>query len=263
MDALIYYNVTGSGIPVMLVHGFGEDASIWEHQAAVLQNHCTLLIPDLHGTGKSSDYNLPASIEEMADDLAAILDAEKIDACVMLGHSMGGYITLAFAERYPERLLGFGLLHSTTYADTVEKKSNRTKAIALIKAHGSNVFLKTAIPNLFSEAFNASHPEVVAAVLQNSSKLAPPTLIAHYEAIMARPDRTAILENSKVPVLMIIGMQDKVVPPEDALKQSELSPLCSTCILAEVAHMGMLEATEKVNVCLLEFVSTIAKNNAS
>lgn len=258
MQAYTHYKKMGSGIPVMLVPGFGEDASIWDAQTKVLENDCTLLIPDLRGTGKASSSSLPASIEAMAADLLSILDAEKIQACILLGHSMGGYITLAFAEMYPERLLAFGLIHSTTYADTEEKKEMRRKAIAFINTHESAAFLKTSTPNLFSESFQREHASIIANLIEKSSTLQPSVFIAHYQAIMARPDRTHVLAESKVPVLMVIGKEDKAVNPADAQAQSKLNPLC-TAVILDTGHMSMLEAPEELNLQIMSFIDKVSK----
>lgn len=258
MQANTHYKKMGSGIPVMLVHGFGEDASIWDAQIKALEDDCMLLIPDLRGTGKASVSSLPTSIEAMAADLLSILDAEKIKSCILLGHSMGGYVALAFAEMYPERLYAFGLIHSTTYADTKEKKATRSKAIEFIIAHGSNAFLKTSTPNLFSESFQKEHTETIINLINKGSALEPSVLIAHYKAIMARPDRTNVLAESKVPVLMVIGKEDKAVNPADAVAQSKLNPLCTTVIL-DTGHMSMLEAPEHLNMHMRNFINRVSK----
>ena len=122
----IVYKTSGEGLPVILLHGFGEDATIWDKQVSYLKDHCQLITPDLPGSGLSSfddaDAENSDSIEYYADMIEALLKYEDINSCILLGHSMGGYITLAFAEKYPEKLRGFGLIHSTAFADTEEKK---------------------------------------------------------------------------------------------------------------------------------------------
>lgn len=258
MQAYTHYKKMGSGIPVMLVHGFGEDANIWDAQMKALEDDCMLLIPDLRGTGKASSSSLPASLEAMAADLLSILDAEKIPSCILLGHSMGGYIALAFAEIYPERLFAFGLIHSTTYADTEEKKEMRRKAIAFISTHESAAFLKTSTPNLFSESFQRKHASTITKLIEKSSTLQPSVLIAQYQAIMARPDRTHVLAESIVPVLMVIGKDDKAVNSADAEAQSKLNPLC-TAVLLDTGHMSMLEAPEELNLHIMKFINKVSK----
>ena len=119
----------------MLVHGFGEDSRVWENQEAVLQQHFKLIIPDLPGSGKSA-LTEDVSMEGMARVLKEILDDLAIGSCIMIGHSMGGYITLAFAEKYPASLIAFGLFHSSAYADNEEKKTARRRGIEFIREQG-------------------------------------------------------------------------------------------------------------------------------
>src|SRR5687768_2464498 len=117
----IHYLSEGEGIPVVLLHGFGEDRRVFENQIAFLKDHCRLIVPDLPGSGKSGVLNgEEVSMISYADCVHALLQHEKIARCILLGHSMGGYITLAFAKKYGEELMGFGLLHSTAFADNEE-----------------------------------------------------------------------------------------------------------------------------------------------
>ena len=121
------YQVIGQGAPVMLVHGFGEDGRIWEYITASLSNHYRLIIPDLPGSGKSECPDAPSlSMDDLATALKAILDTEGHDSCTMIGHSMGGYITLAFESLYPGLLNGLGLFHSTADPDSMEKPVSYT-----------------------------------------------------------------------------------------------------------------------------------------
>lgn len=118
-----------SPLPIILIHGFAEDSTIWGNQVAYLKNSHQLLVPDLPGSGQSALLTGPTSMEELAETIKAILDAENITACIMIGHSMGGYIALAFAEKYPDSINALGLFHSTAYPDTAEKKQHAEKAL--------------------------------------------------------------------------------------------------------------------------------------
>ena len=138
----IMYRVTGSGKPVMLVHGFGEDGEIWNNQVQFLKEKVKLIIPDLPGSGQSEMIE-DMSMEGMAEVLHSIIHEEEIERCTVIGHSMGGYILLALAEKYWNHLDAFGLFHSSAYADSEEKKTVRKKGIAFIHEHGAFEFLKT------------------------------------------------------------------------------------------------------------------------
>ena len=127
----IFCRFIGNGKPVVLIHGFGEDGEVWKNQIEFLKDKFQLIIPDLPGSGKSEMIN-DMSMEGMAEVIYSIIHEEKIKSCILIGHSMGGYITLAFAEKYPEYLTAFGLFHSTAYADNEEKrKLHGAKALSL------------------------------------------------------------------------------------------------------------------------------------
>jgi len=252
----IAYQNIGHGKPVILVHGFGEDESIWRNQIEALKNSYRLIIPDLPGSGKSEIIN-DMSMEGMAEVIHEIIHTENIESCPVIGHSMGGYITLALAEEYPNHISAFGLFHSTAYADSEEKKITRCKGIEFIEKHGAAEFLKTTLPNLFSQKTKDERPELIdeqLAGLDNFSSLA---LVSYYKAMMQRPDRTFLLRETTVPVLFIIGEHDNAVPVKDALEQCHLPEKSYIHILRQSAHMGMLEETERSNTALENFLSDI------
>jgi pimeloyl-ACP methyl ester carboxylesterase len=252
------YFMTGKGDrSIILIHGFGEDSCIWKQQINYLQNDYRLFIPDLPGTGQSPIGNSELSMESMAETIKQMLDEEKIDECIMLGHSMGGYVTLAFAELYPERLTAFGLIHSTAYADSDEKKAARQKSITFIKEHSAAEFMKTTIPNLFSQSFNSEHKEQVDELIEQGNQFTAEALIAYYTAMINRPNRSHILQSTTVPVLFFIGEEDKAVNPADALAQTALPTVCMAKLIPGIAHMGMLEATTELNLTIGEFCTTV------
>jgi pimeloyl-ACP methyl ester carboxylesterase len=254
----IYYSITGNGQPVVLLHGFAEDSTIWNDQIEFLRQDCLVVAPDLPGSGKSTTLKKEnVTIEDYADWLHALLKNEKIDSCILLGHSMGGYISLAFAEMFPGVLTAFGFVHSTAFADDDAKKDTRKKAIKVIEKYGVHPFLKNSMPNLFSENYKKEHPEIVAELIERGKNFSTKTLIQYYSAIMKRPDRTDVLKKSKVPVLFIIGSDDVATPLADLLKQVHLPAVSYIHILKEVGHMSMLEKPEELNSYLLGFIKNI------
>lgn len=256
----IHYRLTGNGSPVVLLHGFGEDGNIWQQQADYLQKDFTVIVPDLPGSG-NSELADDMSIEGMAEVIKTIIENENIAPCPVIGHSMGGYITLALAEKNQQLLSAFGLFHSTSYADSEEKKANRKKAIEFIRKHGGYEFLKTAIPNLFAEKTREEMPAVVSSLTEKGKDFSPEALMAYYEAMIARPDRTAVLSSTSLPVLFVIGKNDNAVSPHDSLKQSHLPAISSVHILFDAGHMGMLEETEKANSIIKGFLDFVATTN--
>jgi pimeloyl-ACP methyl ester carboxylesterase len=249
-DKKLQYSVTGNGSPVVLVHGFAEDSSIWDAQVTYLQPYFKLIVPDLPGSG-GSNYQPDARLEDYADFINAMLEAENIGQCIMIGHSMGGYITLAFAERYPAKLSAFGLFHSSAYADDDAKIETRRKGIDFIKKNGGHEFLKTAIPGLFADPGNTGWP---ATLIEKGKAFSDAALVQYYEAMIARPDRTDILGSFNGPVLFIMGEYDKAVPFEHSLRQSHIPARSHIHILRHSAHMGMLEETGEVNDALKSFL---------
>lgn len=255
-QAIIHYAVTGNGKPVVLLHGFGENSDVWKNQVDYLKDSYQLIIPELPGSGQSA-LTSDMSIEGMAGVIKQILDKEKIEKCTLVGHSMGGYITLAFAEQYPERLIGFGLFHSTAYADSEEKKATRKKGIAFIEEHDAFEFLKTATPNLFSARTKEERPEIIDQQIAGLRNFLPSSLVSYYQAMMQRPDRTHVLKTRAVPVLFIMGEDDNAIPIKDVLEQCHLPGKSYIHVFNYSGHMGMLEEADKTNRALAQFLSEI------
>ena len=236
----LFYRLKGEGTAVMLVHGFGEDGQIWENQYLALQDRFRMIVPDLPGSGRSSMKD-ELSMDLMAVQLKELLDELKVDTCYMIGHSMGGYVTLAFAEQFPERLKGLGLFHSTAFADSEEKKAVRRRGIDFIETHGALKFQEQAIPNLFSDIFKQENPDKLPEFIEKYTNVQGEALVSYYEAMIKRPDRTHILKNFNKPLLFIMGEKDTAVPLEHSLRQCHLPRLSYIQILRHSAHMGMLE----------------------
>jgi len=246
----------GSGNAVVLLHGFGEDSSIWNEMTESLSAMYQFIIPDIPGSGNSSMLSGEnISMEDYADSLFAILQKESIKKCTLIGHSMGGYIALAFAEKYPQLLHGFGLFHSSAYADDDSKKETRKKAIEFIQTNGVDAFLKTSTPGLFMDATASKND--IDDLLQKGKLFTPEALIQYYGAMIARPDRTHVLRNFEGPILFMLGAHDKAVPFEQGLEQSHLPGQSHIHILRNSAHMGMLEEKEKSLLNLTDFLQQI------
>lgn len=257
----IFYRVVGSGKPVLLLHGFGEDGNIWDHQIDVLKKDHQLFIPDLPGSSRSQLIE-DMSIEGMGECISDLIKHEilaprlrSVEArdIALLGHSMGGYITLAIAEKYPELLHSFGLIHSTAFADSEEKKAGRKKSIEFIKEHGAFGFLKTAIPGLFWGMGSGGWRKGMEQLLEKAKSFSAEALVAYYEAMIARPDRTNVLKEFPGTILFVIGEHDKAIPYTDSLKQCQFPARSHVHIMQESAHMSMLEETEKHNLALSAF----------
>ena len=266
-SAQIFYRTVGNGKPVVLIHGFAEDGDVWKNQIEFLsagsggKNHFQLIIPDLPGSGKSEMIK-DMSIEGMAEMIKEILNFEvqkflrqpaEAEGVILAGHSMGGYISLALAEKYPALISSIALVHSSAFADSEEKKANRLKSIEFVKKNGAYEFLKAVIADLFTETWAANNPKQVDRQIEKSSDFSDEAIIAYYHDMINRPDRTNVLKTCSKPVLFIIGEHDKAIPFEQSMQQCYLPNQSHIHILRNSAHMGMLEETDKVNKILVDF----------
>lgn len=251
----------GKGVPVVLLHGFGEDGEIWRYQWEALAKQYQVLVPDLPGSGVSDPIE-DMSMEGNAAWVRALVQTvlpnqNEPKRIILIGHSMGGYITLAFAEKYPSLLNGFGLFHSTAMADTDEKKQARRKSIGFIRAHGSGPFIAQSVPNLFGSRFRTENAAAVDDCIERYSRLSPDTLIAWYEAMIQRPNRESVLKMAGCPVLFIAGREDKAVTFADIVKQCHLPAVSDVYVLESAGHMGMFEEKEKSLAALEQFLHTV------
>ena len=248
-----YYQVSGHGSPVLLVHGFPLDGSVWDIQSRTLESGFQVIVPDLPGSGRSLSPTGSGSFEAMAGFLHDILGDLQVTSCVIIGHSMGGYISLALMDKYPEMVRGLGLLHAGSWPDNAEKISSRLEAIADMEKNGSAPFLGRILPGLFTEKYRKENPAIMASLLDHAADLEPQTLVNYYQAMMDRPDRTLMLQQSPVPVLFIAGRKDMISPPDQLEALAQLPRVSSFYILEETAHMGMLEAPQELSQVIADF----------
>ena len=233
---------------LVLLHGFGADSSTWNDYATVLEKEYTVILPEY------ATLSHLKTIEDYADFVHELLLEKGVEKCAIVGHSMGGYIALAFAEKYPQMLSGLGLFHSTSFADSEEKKQARNKIIETIKKSGSEVFIRASTPTLYAEEFVKLHPFIIAKHIEHASQFPPEALIAGMEAIRDRPDRRAVLKALRIPIMFIIGEKDKSISPADSKSQIMMPKFFSSSILDEVAHMGMVEERDHCLAFLERFL---------
>ncbi len=241
---------------IVFVHGFGEDSGIWNNIIPEFNKDYRIIAPDLPGTGRLTGTNTEGTtMESLAEFLKQTLDQEKIGQCIMIGHSMGGYITLAFAEKYPEKLLKFGLFHSTAYADNDEKKEARKKNMDFIRKNGAAKFIETSVPKLFAPETVDKHPEKVKQMVERYRNLTTDSLVHYTNAMMNRPDRIHVFSNYKKPILFIMGEHDTAVPLEQGLKQCSIPEFSYIYIATHSGHLGMLEEPSFCVNAIREFIS--------
>lgn len=235
---------SGNGYPLVLLHGFCEDHTMWDGFLASLSLSNRVLCPDLPGFGKSPI--LPeTSIESVAAAIYDWLKSKDIFECTMIGHSLGGYITLAIEEAYPQFLKSFGLFHSTALADTEEKKIARNKTIESIKVYGKDPFLKTFVPSLYNQDRLVEYSGSLEKSFKMSQSCSSEALIAYTEAMRERKDRFQIIQASSKPVLFIAGEKDNAIAIDKSILHQPYIKPEHFHILKDVGHMGFYEEPQK------------------
>lgn len=240
------YRKEGSGDAIVMIHGFPDDGELWREVVPMLSEQFTVIVPDLPCSGGSTYKGEQLTIDLLADAVKVILDKEGISEAVFIGHSMGGYVALAIAEKFRNLVKGLSIVHSTPLADDDEKIAIRKKAIDIIDKGGKGAFVRQMIPNLFSDVTKKSNEELIKYQVNKGEKLSDECLIAFYNAMIIRLDRVKVLKNSTFPVMWVLGKDDMVTP---------LTAVMQHCIHANVnfvhtypdcGHMSMLERPTKL-----------------
>ena len=256
MGAKVRYADVGKGRVVVLLHGFLENLEVWfgNNFAQELAEHYRVIAIDLPGHGKSECVGYVHRMEKMASVVKAVMDELGLRRYTMVGHSMGGYVTLAFAEKYPGNLCGFCLFHSTSTPDSEAKKIDRERAIRLVKKAPTK-YTNALIANLFAVANVRYFKSEIAWLKRMAAKTKPQGIIACLEGMKIRKSRENVLRYSSVPVLFIAGQRDNVIPLEVSEKQKGLASDQRYVVLEKCGHMGFLEQRETALKKLRAFCS--------
>ncbi len=251
-DLTVSYIDEGSGEVLVLIHGFCGSPAYWEKVIPALSENYRIIAPALRGHGKSSSVSDPYTIEDMAMDIKCLLEELQVKKVMMFGHSLGGYVTLSFAEQFPEMLLGYSLIHSTAHPDSEEARQGRTETIDLISENGIEPFIKSLIPKLFApENIKLMDNEVdyVSEIGLNTSVSGAKGAL---RAMKDRKDFNPVLKTSKFPVLLLAGEHDQIMPMERVF--SETSPSITQIILDGAGHMSMIEKSDELTKIMLDFM---------
>lgn len=242
---------------LILLHGFCGSKAYWRQIKPLLTNDYRVLIPDIRGHGQSGnlDGDRDITIEELAEDIVLLLDALQIEKACLYGHSMGGYLTLALAENAPERLQGWGLIHSTALPDSSEAKQNRERAIHTIQSTGIEPFVDGLVPKLFApqhQTTMSSHIEAMKQVGYCTSSIGA---INASKAMRDRINRVHIIERSQSPVLLVAGAQDQIIPPERV--HTATGEHITSHTIDDCGHMGMIEQPQLIANLIRKHVEPI------
>jgi pimeloyl-ACP methyl ester carboxylesterase len=229
------YTRRGEGTPLVLIHGYPLDHTSWDEVASLLESQFDLIMPDVRGFGQSTTVETPYAISDMADDLAGLLDHLGIKTIALAGHSMGGYIALAFSKKYPQRVSGLGLVASQAAADSPEGKDRRYQTAADVAQKGVGVVVEAMTPKLSADARVQAF---VRAVIEQQSS---PAVIGALKAMAGREDLTSYLSTTTFPVVLIHGNADVLIPIERAKEIKAVLPSAQFVELQGAGHMPMME----------------------
>jgi pimeloyl-ACP methyl ester carboxylesterase len=253
------FSDTGKGPVLILIHGFCESKELWKDFQTELSLNNRVICIDIPGFGKSPLNNSEPTLEYYADKIFEVIHHLHLGKVVMAGHSLGGYITLAFAEKYTSFLKGIVLFHSSAYADDDDKRANREKTIDFVKQHGAAAYGPVLIPSLFTTENQIRLKEVIHQLIDVVSETSPEGIIAASRAMKNRKDRINVLKTLDKPVLFFIGKKDKTIPLELSLQQCHLPEKSIACFLSDTAHMGMFESPVITMETLSNFVKQCQK----
>ncbi|HTO34814.1 MAG TPA: alpha/beta hydrolase [Flavobacterium sp.] len=253
-NTTISYSDTGKGVAVVMLHGFLENQSMWNEFVPELSKKYRIITIDLLGHGQTECLGYIHTMEEMADAVYAVLQVLRVRKAVLIGHSMGGYVSLAFAELYPDNVKGVVLLNSTSRADSDERKQNRDRAIKAVKQNHIS-FIRMSISNLFSENNRKRLENEIEQKKQEAEKTSVRGIIAALEGMKIRKDREVILHFAPYPILLVLGKKDSVLPYNESLEQLEGTKV--ELVTFEDGHMSHIENRDELRAVLLSFLKKI------
>lgn len=254
----IHFEQRGSGVPILLIHGFPFSGRMWAGQMDTLAKSAHLLVPDLPGFGASPANVGTSGVEQYAEDCIAVLDAMDImEPAIIGGLSMGGYIALAAARLVPLRIRGLILVSTRAGADSTEGKAGRDKTIAQVKERGASVVAESMYPKLLSPESYQSKPAVAAELQEIMKEVTPDGVVGALTAMRDRQDSTNLLPNLHMPVLIIHGKDDQVIPHAEAEAMSKTIPHNDLHLIDKAGHLPNLEQPEEFDRIVGKFLTKL------
>jgi len=255
-DIQLNYVERGSGPVLLLVHGFPLDHTMWKYQLDTLAESARLIAPDLRGFGHSGVTEGTVSMEQYARDLAALLDALKVDEPIILcGLSMGGYIAWQFWRKHAKRIAKLILCDTKAVADAAEAAATRLKTAERVKQTGTEALTELMMGKLFAPGTSQERPADVEAMRQVILRTPPRGAAAALRGMAQRPDSTSLLRSINVPTQVIVGQHDVISPPDEMRGIAEAIPDARFVEIAGAGHMAPLEKPDDVNAVIRAFLS--------
>ena len=252
-NAKISYSDEGKGTAVVLIHGFLENSTMWKNIVPELTKRNRIITIDLLGHGSSDCLGYLHSMELFAETIEAVLKQLRIRKCILVGHSMGGYAALAFAEKNPQKIKGFCLMNSTSNEDDSDLKKRRTLANKMVQKNFTNM-VRISFANLFSEESRTTFKNEMKSALNEALQTPVQGYIAGQEGMRLRPNRNHVLAKNNFKKLIIIGKKDPVLDYEISLKEAERTN--SEVVIFPDGHMSHIENTDDLISTLKEFVKS-------
>ncbi len=250
----IHYSDAGNGEGIVLIHGYLETSGTWNDFAEKLALSFRVISVDLPGHGMSDIFGTTHSMEFMATVLKEILDSLNINKVFMTGHSLGGYVTLAFAELFPENLTGYCLFHSQPFADSAETLKKREKEINLALEGRKDLFYRENVKKMFATKNLERFSHSLEQSMKIASSIPGEAITAVLRGMMARPSRVAVMEEGKVPCLWILGALDNYIDFKLIQTRIKLPVNAEVAILNNSGHMGFIEEEERSLKIMTEFI---------
>jgi 3-oxoadipate enol-lactonase len=257
-DALAHADV-GHGLPVVLLHAFPLNRSMWEPQIAALFGECRCIAPDLRGFGDSPKSG-PYTMDRHADDVAALLDALQIEKAVVVGLSMGGYVALAMWRKHRHRIRALVLADTRATADTDEAKQKREDLIGVARRDGPSGVAEKQITGLTGRSTREKQPELINRIQTVMSGETVEGIVGALEAMRARPDSTPLLSEIDVPTLVVVGEEDVITPVKEARAMAAMIRGSRLEVIPEAGHLSNLERPAAFNAALSDFVGSLLYN---
>lgn len=254
----VNFKEQGVGKPVVLLHAFPLSSKMWESPIeALVGANCHVIMPDFRGFGDNHNFADINTMEDLANDIAELLDNLEIEKAIIGGLSMGGYVLFNLYRMYPEKFAAIILADTNCGADTKEKRQNRFDLIEKIETNGSTALVENMLPNLISDYTKEKTPELVESLTTDFSKVNPQGAIAALRGMAAREEHCSYLEKISVPTLLIFGESDKITNLEVAEKMHSEIRNSKLVVIKNAGHYSNLEQTVQFNQALLEFVDSI------
>lgn len=248
----VRYSDKGKGRALVLLHGFPESLQIWDEFSEELSKHFRVIAIDLPGFGETPPIGFIHTMDLMAECAKAVMDGLGYRKYVVTGHSMGGYVALAFAELYPKNVSGLCIFHSSALPDSEEKKNDRTRAVEIVKKDQKH-YVNELINKLFAPANVPEFEEEIRELKEIAQNTPAQGIINALLGMRDRPDRQQILKNADFPIQFIIGKEDQVMPFQVLSEQARLCKHGTVLVLENCGHMGFYEARTKTQKGLLKF----------